>query len=380
MARKYQNMKQRSNGKYELRFTVDGKRYSVYGDSPTECKAKEIQKRQDIAEGITGNNCTVDSYFKEFERQKLQTVKATTVRDYRMAYDGRIKQYLGNMRLRNVERKHVLDLQKTLAKSHTAVSVNYSMMVLSAVMKSAVIDGIITKNPCKNIAKLRVEKTEKQARDTIHRALTLDETNQFLNEASSDWMYELFAFLFTTGCRIGEAGALRWSDIDYANNCIHINRTITHSIDGKRSEGEPKTKTSKRDIPLMAITKSVLEAQQEKVQARGWKQSETDHVFLTVGGNLIDSEIVNIKINVLLKKLSKQKIEIEHFSVHATRDTFATRCVESGMNMNTLKTILGHSSLAMTADLYAHVLPNTKQKEMLMVNTGIVETAQRAIA
>ena len=90
-------MKQRSNGKYELRFTVDGKRYSVYGDTPTECKAKEIQKRQDIAEGITGNNCTVDSYFKEFERQKLQTVKATTVRDYRMAYDGRIKQYLGNM-------------------------------------------------------------------------------------------------------------------------------------------------------------------------------------------------------------------------------------------------------------------------------------------
>jgi integrase len=49
---------------------------------------------------------------------------------------------------------------------------------------------------------------------------------------------------------------------------------------------------------------------------------------------------------------------------HLTRDTFATRYIEQGGSPQTLKTILGHSSLAMTMDLYSHVLPNTKQKEM----------------
>ena len=378
MARKYQNMKQRSNGKYELRFTVDGKRYSVYGDTPTECKAKEIQKRQDIAEGITGNNCTLNSYFNEFIRQKTQSIKAQTIRGYKTAYKCHIKDSLGSMRIQNIERKNILQFQSELAKQLKPTSANYVITSLSTILHYAVVDGIITKNPCDNVTKLRDD--SEKARDTIHRALTVEETNQFLNEASNDWMYELFVFLFTTGCRIGEAGALRWSDIDYANNCIHINRTVTGSIEGKRIEGTPKTQTSKRDIPLMKITSDALDSQQEKLEARGFIQTESDHVFQTVNGKPIDCKGFDRIILRLLKHLSKQGIEIEHFSVHATRDTFATRCIESGMNMNTLKTILGHASLAMTADLYAHVLPNTKQKEMLMVNTGIIETAQRAIA
>lgn len=55
---------------------------------------------------------------------------------------------------------------------------------------------------------------------------------------------------------------------------------------------------------------------------------------------------------------------MEHFTAHALRDTFATRYIEQGGNPQTLKTILGHSSLSMTMDLYSHVLPDTKQKEM----------------
>ena len=66
----------------------------------------------------------------------------------------------------------------------------------------------------------------------------------------------------------------------------------------------------------------------------------------------------------MLKRLEKAGKPIDHLSAHALRDTFATRYIESGGELQTLKTILGHSSLAMTADLYSHVLPNTKQQEM----------------
>lgn len=89
----------------------------------------------------------------------------------------------------------------------------------------------------------------------------------------------------------------------------------------------------------------------------------------------IASSTVSSAIDNVLKRLRQQDIEIERFTHHAFRDTFATRYIEEGGNMQTLQKILGHSSLAMTADLYAHVLPNTKQQEMQQIENGFIGVA-----
>lgn len=68
-----------------------------------------------------------------------------------------------------------------------------------------------------------------------------------------------------------------------------------------------------------------------------------------------------------MKRLEKKEIKIERFTCHAFRDTFATRYIEEGGSAQVLKTILGHSSLAMTMDLYSHVMPDTKQQEMELI-------------
>ena len=60
-------------------------------------------------------------------------------------------------------------------------------------------------------------------------------------------------------------------------------------------------------------------------------------------------------------------VEFPYFTLHTTRHTFATRCIESGMAPQTLKAILGHSTLSMTMDLYAHVLPDAKLEAMASV-------------
>lgn len=93
------------------------------------------------------------------------------------------------------------------------------------------------------------------------------------------------------------------------------------------------------------------------------------------GAKAIASSTVSSAIDNVLKRLRQQGIEIERFTHHAFRDTFATRYVEEGGNMQTLQKILGHSSLAMTADLYAHVLPNTKQQEMQQIENGFIGVA-----
>jgi len=70
---------------------------------------------------------------------------------------------------------------------------------------------------------------------------------------------------------------------------------------------------------------------------------------------------------ISLKKINKADISFERFTPHCFRHTFATRAIENGMKPQTLKTILGHSTLSMTMDLYSHVLPTTKAEEMEMI-------------
>lgn len=103
-------------------------------------------------------------------------------------------------------------------------------------------------------------------------------------------------------------------------------------------------------------------------------QRETQ-VSIDNGAKAVASSTVSFSIDSVLKRLRQQGIEIERFTHHAFRDTFATRYIEEGGNMQTLQKILGHSSLAMTADLYAHVLPSTKQQEMKQIENGFSEVA-----
>ena len=89
-----------------------------------------------------------------------------------------------------------------------------------------------------------------------------------------------------------------------------------------------------------------------------------NRIFASVYGGIVHNHAINRAISDALARLEEKGRPMEHFTAHALRDTSATRYIEQGGSPQTLKTILGHSSLAMTMDLYSHVLPNTKQKEM----------------
>lgn len=81
------------------------------------------------------------------------------------------------------------------------------------------------------------------------------------------------------------------------------------------------------------------------------------------GKGLIKTTTLCPVIRGICRNATADGHKIDRFAAHAFRDTYATRAIESGMQPNTLKELLGHSSLAMTMDLYAHVMPETKQEE-----------------
>ena len=380
MARIPSGMRKKENGLFEKRFTVNGKRYSVYGHSVKECLENETELREMIKAGSynSNKNITLDSYFDEWEKSRIGIVKDSSIKTIRSRYDNHIKPVLGKKKVQKIEKREVIKLQQELSKKLSATMTNAVIAVLKSVLGGAVDDEIIVKNPAITVKPLRTDDRPK-ASETIHRALTREEQQAFMQEARSEWLYEFFCFSLCTGMRINEITALKWCDIDYINNVIHVNKTVTWKKGGGITETSPKSKTSNRDIPMNDTIKKVLQMQREKISmvyGEIFARKMDSNVFLgSNGSRAIASATVGYSIDSVLKRLRQQGIEIERFTHHAFRDTFATRYIEEGGNMQTLKKILGHNSLAMTADLYSHVLPDTKQQEMKQIENGFIGVA-----
>ena len=364
MARLGAGVKKRKDGTLEKRFTVDGKRYSVYGKNQKEVEQKEREKRKEIEVGIytSDKNQTLDKYFEEWLAGKRGSIKGATVSWYRTNYRELISSNLGKVKVQKIERRQVQVFQKELSEDLSITVRNNIVKILKTMLKDAVTNGIIARNPAEGIKALK--DTDAKAAETYHRALTEAEQEDFMREMADDYYYEFIALLLCTGMRFGEAAALTWSDIDYKKNVIHVTKTATFGEDGKKTTGTPKSAAGKRDIPMNDTIKGVLARQRKKLGAIIPIDQAEHRVFLSVYGKTLDNCTVNRAIRATLGRLKEKGKPIEYFTGHALRDTFATRYIEQGGNPQTLKTILGHNSLAMTMDLYSHVLPNTRQKEM----------------
>lgn len=124
--------------------------------------------------------------------------------------------------------------------------------------------------------------------------------------------------------------------------------------------GKPKSKSSCRTIPMTDIAYNIL-----KIKHKEWQERKTynsqfkDYVFLNEKGLPRSNTAYDCALRVLAKKAG-----IENFSMHTLCHTFATRAIESGMQYKTLQIILGHSSLSITMDIYAHVTDDEKEKAM----------------
>lgn len=364
-------MRKTAKGGYEYRFTVNGKRYSVYGKSVRECRDKEEKRRREIENGTykPGKELTLNEYFTRWEALRYGAVRESTLRTdryiYHVAADLPLQSdapSLGAMKLSEIERHHLSHLQGLLRQEYSAATVNRSMSVVKAVLESALEERLIVWNPSKGLRMLKDSK--RPPRETIHRALTFEETEAFFETAQScgSWYLPLYWFLLNTGCRFGEAGALMPKDI--SDGMISIRRTLTKTMDGRLVVGsETKTGRSTRVIPAReGAMEAVQEQQRKNSLAFGGLEDPEAPIFRAVRGGLLGARSVAKDIDRICSAAG-----IEHFSAHAFRDTFATRAVESGMQARTLQEILGHADIGITMNLYAHVMEDTKCKQMAAV-------------
>lgn len=355
---------------YRYKFTFEGQSKYVYGKSIDECEEKAAAMKEALKNHMNLENrrITLDTYYNQIwlgEQQKV--VKPSTVYTYEKAWKY-IGGHLGSMRITDIEKPHVIMFQNTMLKSgRSTTTVNNCIRLLRQILNAAVEDRIITFNPCSGVKKLPSDKPK--ATETNHRALTIEETALFVEKAADSHYYLLFKFLLNTGVRIGEALALTWFDVNTEKKEIYIRKTVSRTSDkGFEIMKTPKTSTSRRTIPMTDTISRILEEQKRNVH---YLFSHCQWVFPNTRGGMGNYNNVDICIKQIVKNINGSGSSFDHFSVHAFRDTFATRCIEQGMQPQTLKTILGHSSLKMTMDLYAHVMLNTKAEELSRITIAI---------
>ena len=168
-------------------------------------------------------------------------------------------------------------------------------------------------------------------------------------------------FAVTTGCRIGEVLGLKWEDCDFEKRKIRINKTIHYSKASSPVEGSKffyttaKTISSNRVIPMTDEVYEILQT-----------CSDGSPVYYYNVNSAIKDYVAKINvIEIELAKEEKREPKIfELFTCHTLRHTYATRCYENGVDQQVVQKLLGHSTLAMTTDLYTHVSEEKKKEEV----------------
>ena len=346
----------RQRGKtFEGRVTTNGKTHSVRGKTVTETEQKLTELRYKLSRGIFAENtrATFDEWFHIWldEYRKLR-IKIGTYETYRQFYKSLIFQNLGSIPLCSIRSTDIQILINHLAEKGYAYStIKIVFSLINSSLRQAMYNGMLERNPAASVQLPRRKLPEQR------RALTKEQQKIFSEFSKESKLYEFFAVLLRTGLRNGELRGLKFSDIDLDKNVLHVRRTIKY-LDGRGYfEDTPKTNSSLRDIPL---TPDIIRLLYSKKDI----SSPADHIFKGKNSSPLGRDLVQTELNSIIKNINSHGYEFEHITPHVFRHTFATRAIEAGMSPQVLKTILGHSSLAMTMDLYSHVMPETRASEM----------------
>jgi len=228
----------------------------------------------------------------------------------------------------------------------------YGVMILEYAVKMKVIYD----NPMKDV--LLPKKDDDINSDDKDKYYSKEELKQFLELVESEQDIKLtamFRLLAYTGIRKGELQALNWDDIDFNNNTININKTLSINSEYKITVQTPKSKSSIRKISIDEQTKLIL---------KRWKAKQRE-LFFSVGTRVkkhqpcFTDEITNsyLYLNFMNDKLRKicKKHKFKEIKIHGFRHTHCSLLFESGFTIQEVQDRLGHSDLKTTMSIYAHV-------------------------
>ena len=328
----------------------NGKKYEATGKTELEAMTRLAEKLAAARRGeeAVGGGMTVDAWFKQW----LDTYKAPkgltadSLAMYRRKYEGYIKPRIGRLKLREVKDVHlqrILNEQAGMSSSH-AVKLR---LVMQAMFKRARQSRLIAYDPAELL----------ELPDTTsgsHRSITDAERAAILAVAGSHPAGLWVLTLLYTGMRPGESAALMWSDVDFANNEIHIHAARES---GSNSIKGPKTAAGIRDIPIHTQLRPLLQlAQGEPFQFvfpnRSGKMQ--GHSSMQAAWNSFRRSMDIYMGATVVRGKVVESVVAKDLTPYCLRHTFCTDLQRAGVPLNVAKELMGHSHIQTTANIYTH--------------------------
>lgn len=301
-------------------------------------------------------NTWFDVYFKPNHRISTSSVYDSNIRAYLIPSMG--KAQLQKLRVEQVQR-----FVNEQSKDKQPATVRKIMEVFKAALKQAVVNGLISKNPCDGVTLPKMEQKEVEF-------LEPDEQKKLLAALPDTDNGRALSFILKTGLRVSELCALRWSDVEADHFTVRQGAVRTKVFDAKEGElktsmtiAPPKPKAGKREIPIMPAIASILQDQRklyaERRLAAGELWQDGGYVFSSEKGAVKDPANLRRTLSTALKHA-----RLKHRGLQALRHSFATNLIRAGADARTVGELIGHSKVAFTLQCYVHSSMETKKKAL----------------
>ena len=341
---------------------------NVLAKTKSECTAK-LKALQDSIKAPSPEQPKPGILLGDWLNFWYQSYKKPNLRpNTQMSYERRIYQHiipaLGNTQLDKLTTNDIQQFYTRLKQSGRLLraelygeglsdqTVRGIHATLHAALDKAVVEKLIFRNPADGCRLPPARAREMQV-------LAPEEIQRLLIQAKEDGCFELLLLELSTGLRRGEICALQWDDLNFRTGELRVERQV-HRVRGELMVSPPKTKAGNRSLILPAPVLGVLKKYREIVNSKWMFPSPLNE------SSPRDPATVRKRLQTVLQRAGCKKVRF-----HDLRHVFCTTCLEHGMDVKTLSTIIGHVSSSTTLNVYAHVTDEMRRTAAVKIDQGI---------
>ena len=341
------------------------KRY-VSGRTRAEVVRRLDELRREAAAGFATGE-TAGDYLARWVVSVRARVRAATHREYSRHVRTYWTPAIGRIPLTRLTPAHVEKvIAELLERALSPVTVRSARTTLRRALHDAQRDGLVTRNVAALARPPRLEHREM-------RSLGAGDVGRLISSTAEDPFGPLWAVAATTGLRLGEVLGLGWDDVDLSARKLVVRRSLARAYGGGYELAEPKTSRSRRTVMLPTSAIDALRRQkarqaEARLAAGGAWQDRAGLVFTDAIGRPMQPRTVGKAWRTTSDRLG---LDVR---LHDLRHTAASLMLGAGVPLKVVSEALGHSSIAITADVYAHVTPDLRREAADAIDRALSES------
>jgi integrase len=365
----------RSGWRGALTWTEGGRqrRKTISGKSQADVRRRLTRIRAELDEGrAPAPSGTVAAFLTDWLEGARQWIRPATWRAYRQAIELYLVPELGRLELARLKPSDVERMTAAvIAGGRSPRTAHTARAVLRRALADALRDGLIHRNEA---ALARAPHVPSRSLEPGRHFLAAADLRRLVNESKLHPIGALVAVAAGTGLRLGEILGLQWRDIDLEAGTVRVARSMAMTWDGGWAVAEPKSAKSRRTVHLPAAAIAALR-RQDGLQAAArdaagaaW-QDTASHVFTDALGRPLRADYVNHRWHELL-----EAVGLPSLPFHALRHSYASAALAGGVGLKVVSEALGHSTIAITADTYAGVMPAQRREAADALDRALAES------